>query len=160
MKIYAYGDSFVAGDQDIPGRVDAIFENMEWNRYNVSFASFLAKKLDCELINKAVGGSGNYPQLDILWTDSPNIRPEDLVIFGFTSSWRDRFSIPLIWPGAIAANRGPTMLDRNLLQKNEQNRIAVVDFFYVLSVIEKIEELYGFKVIKFNNFHNVLDEAT
>jgi len=26
MKIWAYGDSFVAGDQDIKGRVDAIPE--------------------------------------------------------------------------------------------------------------------------------------
>jgi hypothetical protein len=38
MKLWAYGDSFVAGDQDIPDRIDAILENMEYNRYNVSFA--------------------------------------------------------------------------------------------------------------------------
>ena len=54
MKIWAYGDSFVAGDQDIPDRVDAIEEHTEYNRYNVSFASHLAKQLNVPLINKQI----------------------------------------------------------------------------------------------------------
>jgi hypothetical protein len=67
MKLWAYGDSFVAGDQDIPGRVDAIPENMEYNRYNVSFASVLAKQLNVTLINRAISGCSNFVQLDQLW---------------------------------------------------------------------------------------------
>lgn len=157
MKIYAYGDSFVAGDQDIPGRVDAIIENMEYNRYNVSFASALAKKLGAELINRAISGCSNFVQLDQLWVDSEHIKPNDLVLFGFSTPWRDRFIIPYEHSTITQHNRGRGILNWELF-KDEAHRITIVDFFYTLSVIEKLEEVYGFKVIKFNNFHNVFTD--
>lgn len=155
MKIYAYGDSFVAGDQDIPGRVDAIDENTEYNRYNVSFASVLAKKLGIELINRAISGCSNFVQVDQLWVDSENIQPDDIVLFGFSTPWRDRFIIPYDHKSILDKLRGPRILNWNTF-KYDNERIAVADFFYTLSIIEKLEEVYNFKVIKFNNFHDVL----
>lgn len=156
-KIYAYGDSFVAGDQDIPGRVDAIAEHMEFNRYNISFASVLAKKLGAELINRGISGCSNFVQLDQLWVDSEHIQPDDLVIFGFSTPWRDRFIIPHAHKSIIAPNTGPCILNSKLFA-DEDKRIAVVDFFYTLSVIEKLEAVHGFGVVKFNSFHNVFTD--
>ena len=158
MKIYAYGDSFVAGDQDIPGRVDAQVENTEFNRYNISFASVLAKKLSAELINRGLSGSSNFVQLDQLWVDSEHIQSDDIVIFGFSTPWRDRFMIPHDHKTILAPNRGQSMLNYELF-KDDNIRIPVLDFFYTLSVIEKLEELYGIKVIKFNNFHNIFSDS-
>lgn len=159
MKVWAYGDSFVAGDQDIPGRVDAIEENMEYNRYNVSFVSHLAKTLKLDLTNRGISGCSNYVQLDRLWLDAPQISKDDIVIFGLTTTWRDRYSLPSICPECISKTRGPTMLHRDLVYKEKSNRIATIDLFYILSSIEKIEEIFGITVIKINLFHDVLLEA-
>jgi hypothetical protein len=159
MKIYAYGDSFVAGDQDIPGRINAIHENMEYNRYNVSFASVLAKQLNSELVNRAISGCSNFVQLDKLFMDCEIIEPHDLVIFGFSSPWRDRWSIPTYGPDFLKDNKGPALVDRDLI-KSETHRVGIVDFFYVLSVLEQLQRTYKFKIIAFNSFHNVLKDAS
>jgi hypothetical protein len=159
MKIWAYGDSFVAGDQDIPGRVDAILENMEYNRYNVSFASVLANKLNSELINRAISGCSNFVQLDQLWLDCIDISPDDLVLFGITTPMRDRFMIPHVAPEFLRKTRGPGLINRSLLTDHPDTRICVIDMFYTLSVIEKIEKLYNLNIIKFNLFHNTLQDV-
>jgi hypothetical protein len=159
MKIWAYGDSFVAGDQDIPGRVDAILENMEYNRYNVSFASVLANKLNSELINRAISGCSNFVQLDKLWLDCIDISPDDLVLFGITTPMRDRFMIPHVAPEFLRKTRGPGLINRSLLTDHPDTRICVIDTFYTLSVIEKIEKLYNLNIIKFNLFHNPLQDV-
>lgn len=157
MKIYAYGDSFVAGDQDIPNRNDAIKENMEYNRYNISFASILAKKLGVELINRAISGCSNFVQLDQLWVDSELIQEDDLVLFGFSTPWRDRFMIPYEHTSILDNHRGKRILNYSLFEDHLQ-RIPTLDFFYTLSIIEKLEQIYKFKVIKFNSFHNIFSD--
>lgn len=159
MKLYSYGDSFVAGDQDIPGRIDAIDEYMEYNRYNVSFASVLAKKLGISLINRGISGCSNIVQLDQLWVDSKYITSSDLVIFCFSTPWRDRFSIRHEYLEFFEETKGRKLLNKPLFDDNTE-RIAILDFFYVLSVIEKLEEIHNFKVIKFNAFHNVFDNIS
>lgn len=159
MKLWAYGDSFVAGDQDIPGRIDAISEHTEYNRYNISFASHLAKKLNAELINRAISGCGNYPQLDKLLLDIENIKTNDIVIFGLTTTWRDRYSLPSNCPQVVSPTRGPSMLHRDLLYNEKLNKLPTFDLFYILSVLEKIEHLFNFPIIKFNAFHDVQTEA-
>ena len=95
IKIWAYGDSFVAGDQDDPKRIDAIPEIMEYNRYNVSFAAHLAKNLGIDIINRAISGCSNFVQLDKLFKDAASIAQDDIVIFGISSPLRDRFQITL-----------------------------------------------------------------
>jgi hypothetical protein len=69
MKVWAYGDSFVAGDQDIPEINNALESTMEYNRYNVSFVSHLAKQLNVPLINRGISGCSNFVQLDKLFLD-------------------------------------------------------------------------------------------
>jgi hypothetical protein len=160
MKIWAYGDSFVAGDQDIPGRNDAEASVLEHNRYNVSFASVLAKQLDVELINRAMSGCSNFVQLDRFWMDAPNIAKEDLVIFGLTTSWRDRFQMPWQAKGYLEEFRGDGLVYKPLLFDDDKNRISVADLFYVLSTIEQLSKIYNLNVVKFNLFHNCLQEAS
>jgi hypothetical protein len=160
MKMWAYGDSFVAGDQDIPGRVDAIKEHTEYNRYNVSFASHFAKKLNIPLINRGISGCSNFVQLDKLWLDAPSIEPTDVVIFGITTSWRDRYTLPSTVPQYFKDTRGPAILNRELLGNDQEERIAIIDLFYILSVIEKIETLFNIKIVKFNLFHDVVKESS
>ena len=161
MKIWVYGDSFVAGDQDIPGRVDAVPENMEYNRYNVSFASHLAKKLNVELVNRGISGCSNFVQLDKLLLDAPTIAFDDIVLFGLTTAWRDRFMIPHEYPNFVKDTRGPSILNRELInEKYRVSKIPTMDLFYVLSVIEKIESSFDITVVKFNLFHDTIAEST
>jgi hypothetical protein len=161
IRIWAYGDSFVAGDQDIPGRVDAIEEHTHYNRYNVSFVSQLAKKLNVELINRGISGCSNLVQLDKLFLDAPNIKSNDIVIFGLTTAWRDRFTIPYVGKEYLKDTRGPSLIHRELVSKEHRlEKVATIDLFYVLSVIEKIEEIFNIKIVKFNLFHDSIAEST
>lgn len=159
MKLWAYGDSFVAGDQDDPLRIDALPEVMEYNRYEVSFAALLAKKLNIKITNRAVSGCSNFVQLDRLFTDAKNIGKDDIVIFCLTSSLRDRFQIPLHYPEFVKDSRGPTLGDRSMFNSDNMYEIPTADIFYVLSAIEKIENIYGIKIVKINAFHNFMDNC-
>lgn len=161
MKIWAYGDSFVAGDQDIPGRVDAIEENTEYNRYNVSFAAHLSKKLNVELINRGISGCSNFVQLDKLLLDINEISQDDIVLFGITTPWRDRFVLPNVCPVLFKDTRGPSILNRELVYgQYDISKVAVLDLFYILSTIQKLEEIYNIRIVKFNLFHDVILEAS
>ena len=161
MKIWVYGDSFVAGDQDIPGRIDAIEEYTEYNRYNVSFASHLANELNVKLINRGISGCSNFVQLDKLFLDAPFIKKDDIVLFGLTTAWRDRYMISHLTPEFLKDTRCPSLIHRELFSgKYDLKKIVTIDLFYVMSVIEKIELLFNIKVIKFNLFHDALSEAS
>jgi hypothetical protein len=160
MRLWTYGDSFVAGDQDIPGRVDAIEEYTKYNRYNVSFASHLANALNVELINRGISGCSNFVQLDKLFLDAPSIKEDDIVLFGLTTAWRDRVTIPYTCPEYLKDTRGPALLHRELVSKKHNlEKTATIDLFYVLSVIEKIEKIFNIKVVKFNLFHDSIAES-
>jgi len=160
MRLWTYGDSFVAGDQDIPGRIDAIEEYTKYNRYNVSFASHLARKLDLELINRGISGCSNFVQLDKLFLDAPSIKKDDIVLFGLTTAWRDRVTIPYTCPEYLKDTRGPALLHRELVSKKYNlEKTATIDLFYVLSVIEKIEKIFNIRVVKFNLFHDSIAES-
>lgn len=161
MTLWAYGDSFVAGDQDIPGVVNAIESTMEYNRYNVSFAAHLARKLNVDLINRGISGCSNFVQLDKLFLDAPSIKKDDIVLFGLTTAYRDRFTMPLVCPEYLKDTRGPALIHRELVSENRNfKKIPTIDLFYVLSVIEKIESIFGITVIKFNLFHDVISESS
>lgn len=159
MRIWAYGDSFVAGDQDIPGRIDAIEEHMQFNRYNISFVSHLAKSIGVELINRAVSGSGNFPQIDKLLFDSQRFDKQDIILFGITSTWRDRLSLPNRYPAILEKNRGPFLLDLELYESENFNLIPIIDLMYITSILENIENKLGIRIFKFNCFHNVFIES-
>jgi hypothetical protein len=119
----------------------------------------LAKKLDVELINRAVSGCSNFFQLDTFYEDSVNIKPADIVVFAFSTPWRDRFQLPISYSNILEPVKGPWLGNFKLFEENHR-RTAIADFFYTLSVIEKLEDLYNLRIIKFNAFHNVFEDAT
>ena len=161
MTIWAYGDSFVAGDQDIPETNNALESTMEYNRYNVSFVSYLAKQLSVDLINRGISGCSNFVQLDKLFLDAPSIKKDDIVLFGLTTAWRDRVTMPYTCPEYLKDTRGPALIHRELVfGKHDLKKIATIDLFYVMSVIGKLELLFNIKVIKFNLFHDALSESS
>lgn len=155
MKIWAYGDSFTAGDQDVPQSHSNYLEISKKEKYEISYVAQLAKLFASELENKAKPGSGNFPQLDLLIQDLSNIEDEDLVIFGITTSTRDRGNIitrgdnPLLSPSWGHSTIHPDI---------ELNRIWENDQLITISVLDKIAEMGKFKLIYFYVFHKTIED--
>jgi hypothetical protein len=160
-RILAFGDSFVVGDQDDFGPQDFNYNpafppthNMpydvrfEYLKNNVSFVSLLAKEFNCTLINFAERGCGNYIQLDKLleFIEEGKLEQGDLILFGITSTLRDRNGIPDIkgqFPIALQESKNKGYVDK-------------FDLFYVLSALDAISKFYNVTIIKFNLFDNPL----
>jgi len=168
VKLHAFGDSFIVGDQDdfleeIPKNIKPVHnmkydDRVEYLKYNVSFVSIIAKHLNLELINYAVRGSGNYPQLDKLWLNllSGNIKENDIVLFGFTTSGRDRIQA-MFCEKVVDHHYGESIIDRKLLKEGPSSTIFETDHFYVLSILEMLSKKFNVRIIKFNLFDNALD---
>lgn len=164
MKIHAFGDSFVMGDQDDfleetkwidqPTHGMAHYDRVQYLRHNVSFASHIACRLNAELINYAVGGCGNQMQIDYLYNETlaGNISADDIVLFGFTTSWRGRV---LIRP---AAERAGLLINLGDNSFNDEELICR-DCLYAHVLTSKLQQQYQFKLIAFNLFHNVTDSS-
>ena len=168
MKIHAFGDSFVVGDQDdflddtntisAPAHGMNFGERVKFLKYNVSFVALIAKQLNVELINYAERGTGNFPQLDKLWLACNNnqINADDIVLFGMTTTTRDRIGCNII-EKTTSENYGEFLVDRQLITSCNHGTIGVIDQFYILSVLEKITNLFNVRIIKFNLFDNPSD---
>ena len=168
MKIHAFGDSFVVGDQDdflddenttLAQTHGMNFgERIKFLKYNVSFVALIAKELNIELINYAERGSGNFPQLDKLWVACNNnqVNPGDTVLFGMTTTTRDRIGCSSI-EKTTSKNYGEFLVDRQLINSHNHGTIGIIDQFYILSVLEKISKLFKLRIIKFNLFDNPSD---
>ena len=141
--LYAFGDSFVAGDQD----ENSVLQTTCWGnelervRYEISFISHVAKFLNVPLKNCAIPGSGNIPQLDILTEKvlSGQIKKGDKIFFGFTTFYRDRAALDPV--RILNPNRGPCFADREIF-RNNRLLIEYFDYCYILSILEKIKNLY------------------
>jgi hypothetical protein len=158
MKIWAYGDSFTAGDQDLPDHGDSDLNVLKRNRYEVSWAAQLAKILDCELTNRAVPGTSNFPQIDMLVSDLPNINTNDLIFFGITSPLRERFwlaerakkfFIRLRRKEQVSLG-GQWLVETNKI--HDIDHLNYTDFLFTVAMLEKLEQLHNIKIIKFNAF--------
>lgn len=168
MKIHAFGDSFVVGDQDdfyddpntvtTPTHGMNFGERLNYLKYNVSFAVLISKQLGVEFVNYAERGSGNYPQLDKLWMACFNkkIVKDDIVLFGMTTTARDRAHCGHI-EKVISSNYGEFLVDRNLINICDHSTIGVIDQFYILSILEKLMDLFQIRIIAFNLFDNPND---
>lgn len=161
MKIWAYGDSFTAGDQDIPRQGDSELNVLKKNRYEVSWAAQLSKMLNCDLKNRAVSGTSNFPQIDMLVADLPNINTDDLVFFGITSPLRERirladrakkFFTRLQHKEKVALG-GQWLVETNKI--HDIKHLEYTDFLFTVAMLEKIEQLHNIKIIKFNAFIDV-----
>ena len=97
-RIFLFGDSFVEGQGtyesiDNEGNYlepDGMHgeELSQWRKDN-SWNKIIKDRTGCEIVNYGRQGSDNYSQYWPLNKTLKNIKPDDLVIFGFTSKLRD-----------------------------------------------------------------------
>jgi hypothetical protein len=161
-RIIAFGDSFVVGDQDDFGPADINYnpkfppthnmppiEREEYLKNNVSFAAIIAKKLNCEFLNKAGRGHSNFYQLDRLMRIIYNglLTEKDTILFGITTTYRDRRSLSV-------NNKG--INDNGLVENQNLSFVEIFDLFYIISALDQISKKYKVNIIKFNLFDNPL----
>lgn len=100
-RIFLFGDSWVEGQgifdsiENRPNGKIHLLENglhgvelSNWRKEN-SWNKFLKKYVNCEIVNLAKQGSSNYMQFSELNSVLLNLNKTDLVLFGFTSKYRD-----------------------------------------------------------------------
>jgi hypothetical protein len=83
MTIWFYGDSWPAGWE---------LDNKDLNRLEMAFPAIVGHHLDCEIVNKAVGGS-SQPYLIEAFLDSEP-QAGDLMIFCLTAKTRRMYRTP------------------------------------------------------------------
>jgi hypothetical protein len=144
MKLHAFGDSFVVGDQD-----EKDDKNKEYLKYNVSFVSIIAKHFGIELVNYSESGSGNFSQLDKLFLNLKygTIQKNDVVLFGMTSTSRDRTDVIRHYPNSSFRISALSVDNPDIF-----NLLMEMDEFYILSILENLGRLHDVKIIKFNAF--------
>lgn len=168
VKLHAFGDSFVLGDQDdfleeLPKNIKPT-HNMNYDtrinylKHNVSFAKLIANHYDLDYENYACRGSGNYPQLDKLWINltNGNIKQNDIVLFGITTAARDRIQ-SIYFDKSISHTHGEVLMHRDLLLNGNNNHIFQMDLFYILSILESMSKQFNIKIIKLHLFDNSMD---
>ena len=163
-KLFAFGDSFVVGDQDDFGPTDCNYNpafppthnmpydvRIEYLKNNVSFAALLAKHYNFEFENFAIRGGGNFLQLDelLLLADQNKLNAGDVILFGISINSRDRLQML-----EDHKNKHGIILDRLRADPNNFTLIEQFDFFWVLSVLETIKNKYNVKIIALNLFYN------
>ena len=156
VKFHAFGDSFIVGDlDDFDQYKDSFSTRLEYLKYNVSFASKLAKELNFDFVNYAERGSGNFPQLDRLFLNilNGNIKEGDVVLFGITTVFRDRNSL-IEFKKVSDYGYGPCMVDRETFI-NDSQAIAELDFLYTISILENLKTKFNLNLRAINIFDNV-----
>lgn len=149
MVFWAFGDSFILGDQDDFGPGDCNYKPELWKDHGmsydqriqwckgVSFARTLAG--DNEYRNCAERGAGNYTSLDLVY--SSDIGPGDTVLFGISSTTRDRLR--------TLGHREAQWIMHPLVQAE---LITVYDQRTIVGALEAWARLRGFKLILVNTF--------
>ena len=167
--LHAFGDSFIVGDQDdflheVPNATHGMLwdERLAYLKTQISFVAILAQHYGYDLKNYAERGSGNYPQIDRLWLNliNGNIAEGDIVLFGITTTIRDRFMLHEV-DRCTSDRVGPFMVEQTLIAKHsDRQRLLELDYFYILSLLDQLSQKFKIKIIKFNLFDNSLDHAT
>lgn len=168
ITLHAFGDSFIVGDQDdflhdVPTASHGMpwEERLEYLKTQVSFVSILARHHGYNLKNYAERGSGNYPQIDRVWINLINgtIKEGDVVLFGITTTIRDRFLLNEV-DRCTSDKNGPFMIERTLLDRHsDRQRLLELDYFYILSLLDQLSKKFKIRIVKFNLFDNSLDHA-
>ena len=169
--LHAFGDSFVLGDQDDflhvrdpnvkPTHRMQYDERIKYLKNHVSFVSHLAKHYEFDLQNHSHRGSGNYPQLDKLYLEfnQGNIKSGDIVLFGFSSCHRDRWWLHTIEELKID-KKAPCFVDRSLIEHHTGQPLFELDFFYIISVLDRLSKQFNVPIIMFNLWDNALTQAS
>jgi hypothetical protein len=159
--IHAFGDSFVVGDQDDfigdqntdpnnpPTHNMNEKDREKYLKYNVSFVSIIAQHLNTKLKNYAVRGTGNFPQLDKLWTNliDGNIVRDDIVFFGITTGIRDRL-------GSLTNENRNSLSILHHGNWADLDGVLNADQYYILSILSQMSSMFNVRIIKFNLFDN------
>jgi hypothetical protein len=165
--IHAFGDSFVVGDQDdFIGDKNTNLDHppthgmnepdrVHYLKYNVSFPALIAKNLNVTCKNHAVRGTGNYPQLDLLYTqlNHGKINPGDIVMFGLATAIRDRI-------GLLDYRQPDSLSVLHIGNWTNMDNVKGADQFYVLSALCQLASIFSVKIIKFNIFDNSINKST
>ena len=147
-RILAFGDSFVADE----------------SQDSLSFAARLAKHFDCEFENYADNGSSNHRQLDrLLYLAHTNkLTANDVILFGLTSTSRDRRGLTDTWVTATHHNMLNSwksglsnLVDVCIRGHHNWDLIEFNDLFFILSTLECVGTQYQIPVIKFNLYDNL-----
>lgn len=87
-KLWTFGDSFTAFFNDKDGWAN---QYIKWKGYKPKvYGEIIAEKLGYELVNLGRGSSDNYRILETICINSTNIKENDLIIIGWSSSVRFR----------------------------------------------------------------------
>jgi len=151
--LFAFGDSFVVGDQDDFGSKSHGMNyntRVEYLKYNVSFVSILAKYKNYNLKNFAECGSGNFPQLDLLMTSvlSNQITKDDVIFFGLTTFARDRSNLVLNKKYLrFYKNKGSAILHQTTARE-----LLTLDYLYVMNTLTFVNDTLKIPVVVINLF--------
>jgi hypothetical protein len=173
IKLYAFGDSWMVGHKGdfykhFLERNETPTHNMkdygEYENYlknTTSVPALLSKYYNLELVNSASGGSGNFPQLDKLFRllTLGKISKNDIVFFGLTSTYRDRSCMGRSGyvEDVLRPDMGEFIVDRDLF-KNQTNELMIYDHFLLLSTLEKLQQVYNFKLLVMNLWNNPIND--
>lgn len=131
-----------------------------------TWSEILAKKMDLELVNLAEWGSDNYSIFERFCEISDKIKPDDIVIIGWSQTLRFRlYSEPLnslsslnVWD----VNRNENFLDisKNTITEilvNRDNKLWVDEVYNWMKVIKQLSNLVGFKLYNWSFFSEFPD---
>lgn len=178
-RILAFGDSFVAGDQDdfiTRDRANASKfsaahgmddeTRLEFLKNNINFAALIAKHFGTEFVNHADSGSSNYRQLDRLMQvlHQGELRSTDVIMFGITTTTRDRLSLTHAWKPGLHHNLMHNwksglhnMVDVCIQGHNNWDLLELHDTFFILAILDSVSKQYNVPIIKFNLFDNLFN---
>lgn len=144
---WCFGDSFVVGEQDDEHTYPSWDQRIREVKNEVSFVSHIARHHGWHLENHAERGSGNWPQLDRLTSLvlRGQISSDDQVMFGMTTFTRDRLCLIGEYGTVLDPGRGECMISRNLAL-SEPGSVLVMDYVYVMSVLEQISQRWNIPV--------------
>lgn len=124
-NLWVYGDSF-SMDMNLDF-ADIFVQYCDYKKRNVNcYGDFIAKELNLNLINRAIGGIDNYTILENICKDIENIKEGDLVVIGWSSQTRFRIVYDITNYWVPVANQGDSFepnLDNVSIQKILTNRL-------------------------------------
>jgi hypothetical protein len=124
-NLWVYGDSF-SMDMNLDSAPPFVQYRDYKKRYLNCYGDFIAKELNLNLINRAIGGIDNFTILENICKDIENIKEGDLVVIGWGSQTRFRivYDITNDWvPVSNHTDSFEPNLDNISIQKILINRL-------------------------------------
>jgi hypothetical protein len=120
-RIFIFGDSWMEGqgtfdietldewDNKYPFDPQAKYGSIGWKRKEESWNKFFKERYNnIEVKNYAEQGASNYRSFEHLNENLKDFKDTDLILFGFTSKWRDSSNIKYAWQQMVDGEEGPS----------------------------------------------------